>query len=123
MKAIDGVARSRPSGLSFISSSGTSSNANGWSANPTCAIVKLPASDRRFSTMPICSTQNLRQASASFTYSTTYPTFMCDPRNAAPCAALARDFQAYKRPPPTGLAQVSVRPLRVVVGELGAVPA
>jgi hypothetical protein len=56
-----------PSGLSFITSSGTSSNANAWSANPTCAIVKLPASDRRFSTMPTCSTQNLRQASASFT--------------------------------------------------------
>ena len=37
---------------------------------------------RRFSTMPTCSTQNLRQASASFTYSTTYPTFMIDSRKA-----------------------------------------
>ena len=34
--------------------------------------------------MPICSIQNLPQASASFTYSTTYPTFMIDSRNAAP---------------------------------------
>ena len=51
---------------------------------------EVPASDRRFSTMPICSTQNLRQASASFTYSTTYPTFMSDSPNAAPSAALAR---------------------------------
>src|SRR4051794_11949129 len=70
-------------GFSFISSSGTSSNANGWSANPTCAIAKVPATWRRFSTMPTCSTQNLRHASASFTWSTTYPTFMRDSREAA----------------------------------------
>jgi len=30
-------------------------------------IVKVPTSARRFSTMPTCSIQNARQASASFT--------------------------------------------------------
>ena len=53
-----------------------------------------PASDRRFSTMPICSTQNLRQASASFTYSTTYETFMIDsPERGVMHGARALDIQ------------------------------
>ena len=40
--------------------------------------------------MPICSTQNLRQDSASSTYNTTYPTFMSDSPKLAPCTRLTR---------------------------------
>ena len=51
----------------LINSSGTSSNANSWAANPTFAMVKPATSVRRFSTMPTRSTQNLRHTSASLT--------------------------------------------------------
>ena len=56
-----------------------------------CQTVSSP---RRFSTS-ICSTQNLRQVSKSFTYSTTYPTFTATSRNAALLGASAGSHFVY----------------------------
>src|SRR6188768_2432784 len=52
--------------------------------------MDVPATSfRDLSIMPICSTQKLRQTAGSFTYNTTYRTFMC---NSLAFLSLAGDF-------------------------------